>query len=320
MLFLLSITLLETYKSIQRLGVKQRERMAKNKLMNKDLVKNTTVELMRKANTELPSDIIEKLRQGYENESSNIPKMQLETILENIRLAHKTSTPMCQDTGIPIFFVKFGDVGISLTEIESGIIDGVRDATKIIPLRPNAVHPLTRANPGNNIGEGMPAIKLKGSKDKYIEIAFMPKGAGSENMSALAMLQPAQGIKGIKKFVLDTVLGAGSKPCPPIVVGIGIGGSADTAMALSKEALLRNITKRHSDPKIAELEKELLSALNDTGIGPMGLGGKTTVLGLSIEYSYCHLASLPVGINIQCWAARRSAARIHTDGKVEYLL
>lgn len=289
-------------------------------MLDEKLVKDTVVELMRKANTKLPSDILTALKKGYENEKSNIARMQLRAILDNIKLAGKTKTPMCQDTGIPIFFVKVGNPGIPVMDIEKAIINGTREATEKVPLRPNAVHPLTRVNPGDNVGDGMPAIKFKPTKENYIEITYMPKGAGSENMSALAMLQPAQGLKGIKKFVLDTVLNAGSKPCPPIVIGVGIGGSADIAMGLSKEALLRNVNIHHNDSKIAKLEVELLSALNETGIGPMGLGGKTTVLGINIEYSFCHLASLPIGINIQCWAARRASVRIHPDSKIEYIL
>jgi fumarate hydratase subunit alpha len=195
----------------------------------------------------------------------------------------------------------------------------VEKATELIPLRPNAVHPLTRKNPGTNIGERMPYINYKFSKDDYLEITVFPKGAGSENMSALAMLTPSQGIKGIKEFVLDTVVSAGGKPCPPIILGIGIGGSADISMKLAKESLLRPINERHKDDKIAALEEELLNALNLTGIGPMGLGGKTSVLGVSIEYAHCHTASFPVAINIQCWAARRATARIYSDGKVKYM-
>lgn len=275
---------------------------------------------MLRANTKLPDDITAALNNALKQETDEIARMQLKTILENVELSLKTGVPMCQDTGVPIFFVKLGNCGITMREVEKSIIEATREATNKIPLRPNAVHPLNRKNPGDNVGNGMPAIKFKPYDSDCIEIAFMPKGAGSENMSALAMLQPTEGIKGVKRAILDTILKAGSKPCPPIVVGIGIGGSADIAMALSKEALLRDITKRHSEPEIAALENEMLSALNETGIGPMGLGGKTTALGLNIEYSYCHLASLPVGINVQCWAARRSEARIEKDGSVKYLL
>jgi fumarate hydratase subunit alpha len=147
----------------------------------------------------------------------------------------------------------------------------------------------------------------------------MPKGAGSENMSALAMLTPSQGLSGIKEFALNTIVKAGGKPCPPTIIGMGIGGSADISMKLAKEALLRPTNQRNDDSQIAELENELFTAINTLGIGPMGLGGKTTVLGVNIEYAYCHTASLPVAINIQCWAARRAVARIHPDGRIEHI-
>jgi fumarate hydratase subunit alpha len=164
----------------------------------------------------------------------------------------------------------------------------------------------------------MPYLNFKPSDNEYLELAVMPKGAGSENMSALRMLTPAQGIKGIKQFVLDTLLHAGGKPCPPIILGIGIGGSADISMKLAKEALMRPIDQYNDNPQIADLEKELYQALNGIGIGPMGLGGKTSLLGINIEYGYCHTASHPVAINVQCWAARRARANIYFDGNVKY--
>ena len=286
-------------------------------LISNELIKNTTIELLRKAVTKLPEDVEEVLKKAYENEEDEVPKMQLKAILDNMKLAEETSTPMCQDTGIHVFYVNVGNVLVK--NIEEAIRTGVEEATELIPLRPNAVHPLTRKNSGTNIGEKMPYINYKFSKNDYLEITVFPKGAGSENMSALAMLTPSQGIKGIKEFVLDTVVSAGGKPCPPIIVGIGIGGSADISMKLAKESLLRPINERHEDEKIASLEEELLNALNLTGIGPMGLGGKTSVLGVNIEYAYCHTASFPVAINIQCWAARRATARIYSDGKVKYM-
>jgi fumarate hydratase subunit alpha len=146
----------------------------------------------------------------------------------------------------------------------------------------------------------------------------MPKGAGSENMSALGMLLPSQGVNGLKEFALQTLINAGGKPCPPIIIGMGIGGSADISMKLAKEALLRPVNEHHSNQDLAILEKQLYDAFNTIGIGPMGLGGKTTLLGLNIEYAHCHTASHPVAINIQCWAARRATAKIYDDGKVEY--
>lgn len=286
-------------------------------MISESLIKQVTIDLLRKAVTTLPKDIKHALHGAYELEDGPIAKMQLKNILDNVELAEGSLLPMCQDTGIQIFYVTLGkDMVMNLNK---AIEEGVKEATKEIPLRPNAVHPITRHNPGNNTGLKMPYINYRFSDEDYLEIAVMPKGAGSENMSALAMLLPSQGLKGIKDFALKTIMNAGGKPCPPTIVGMGIGGSADISMKLAKQALLRPINIRHSDPQIAELENELYEVINSLGIGPMGLGGKTTALGVNIEYAYCHTASLPVAINLQCWAARRALARIHGDGSIEHI-
>jgi fumarate hydratase subunit alpha len=279
-------------------------------------VQDAVVELLRKTVVRLPADVDEALRRAFDAETDEVPKMQMKAILDNIDMAEKGNTPMCQDTGVTIFYVTLPKS--CTADVEKGIIEGVRRATKEVPLRPNAVHPITRKNPGDNVGLRMPYINWKVGDKDYIEITVMTKGAGSENMSQLAMLTPSQGLKGIKEFVLNTVLRAGGNPCPPMILGVGIGGSADISMKLAKEALLRPLNVRHSDPEIAALETELLESMNMLGIGPMGLGGKTSLLGLNIEYAYCHTASLPVAINVQCWAARRGTVRIHTDGNLEF--
>jgi len=281
--------------------------------INSDAIKNTTVELLRNAATKLPSDVKKALKKAYEKEKG-IAKTNMKTILDNITLAEKAKTPICQDTGILIFYVKN-----PVKNIEKAIISGVKEATKILPLRPNAVHPLSRENTNNNVGKKIPYINYDFTDADFTEITVLPKGAGSENMSAFTMLSPSDGIKGMKEFALKTVINAGGKPCPPTIVGIGIGGTADLSMKLAKKALLRPLNKCHKEKKIAELEKQLYNAFNLTGIGPMGLGGKTTVLGVNIEYASCHTASLPVAINFQCWAARKATVRIYRDGKVEYL-
>ncbi|UCG70316.1 MAG: fumarate hydratase [Thermoplasmata archaeon] len=284
-------------------------------MISEGVIKQVTLNLLKNAVTTLPKDIKETLRKAYEVEEDPIPKMQLKNILDNVEMAEGSSLPMCQDTGIQIFYVTLGkDL---LFNIDKAIIEGVKQATEEIPLRPNTVHPISRDNAGDNTGLRMPYINYRFSNEDYIEIAVMPKGAGSENMSALAMLLPSQGIRGIKEFVLDTIVKAGGKPCPPTIVGLGIGGSADISMKLAKEALLRPLNMACSDSKMADLEKELYEAINSLGIGPMGLGGKTTILGVNVEYAYCHTASLPVAVNIQCWAARKAIARIHKDGSVE---
>jgi len=278
------------------------------------LIEDVVVNLLRTASTTLPDDVLEALRRAEKEETSEIARTQLQTILSNVQSADRLSVPICQDTGLPIFFV----TGKCLAHVEEGIRRGVSRATAEIPLRPNAVHPITRKNPGDNLGRGMPDIHFHPTDVEYTEITVMPKGAGSENMSTLAMLTPIQGMKGVKAFILDSVVSAGGYPCPPTIVGVGIGGTADEALLLSKVAVLRRLDLDHPDPMIASLEKELKEVINMIGIGPMGLGGKTTVLGVKIEEAYCHIASLPVAVTLQCWAARRASARIAKDGTVTY--
>ena len=271
----------------------------------------TVVDLLYKAETTLPSDVVGALR-AAERRESGVAKTQLKAILNNVVLAGERKTPICQDTGLPVFFVGVGSKSkADLSVIEKGIVRGVRLASKTIPLRPNVVHPITRKNTGDNTGVGVPIVEFMSLPGKdYIEISVLPKGAGSENMSALKMLNPSEGVNGIKKFILETVAYAGSNPCPPTIIGVGIGGTADKAMKLSKKALLRRIDERNKDKLFAKLENELLSDINRLDVGPMGLGGKTTSLGVNIEFAFCHTASLPVAVNIQCWADRRATARI----------
>ena len=289
-------------------------------MINTAIIEEVTIELLKRALTQLPKDVVDALNTAYKDEIDELPKTQLNNILSNVKLARDRKIPMCQDTGVQIFFIWLpkAQTFVNISDISEGITSGVIKGTAEVPLRPNTVHPLTRANPGNNTGEHMPYLNFKTSDNSYLEIAVMPKGAGSENMSQLKMLTPAQGIKGIKEFVLDTLLHAGGKPCPPIILGVGIGGSADISMKLAKESLLRPVNQSHPDPQIAELERELYESLNEIGIGPMGLGGKTSLLGVNIEYAHCHTASHPVAVNIQCWAARRARAKIYPDGKIEY--
>lgn len=284
-----------------------------------EIIETTAIETLKRAVVYLPRDVKEALNNAYRNETSETAKTQLKAILDNINLGEKGVTPICQDTGVILFYVTIGKDFGDASFVPTILSRAVKNATTKVPLRPNAVHPLTRKNSGDNTGMNMPYINWDTSEGDYIELTAMPKGAGSENMSSLAMLTPAEGAMAVKRFVIDQVIKAGAQPCPPTIIGVGIGGSSDIALKLAKKALLRPITKSHSEPEIANLEKELLKGVNMTGIGPMGLGGNTTSLGVNIEYAYCHTASLPVGINMQCWAARRATARIHRDGKVEII-
>lgn len=276
--------------------------------ITKDSVVNATIDILKRAETQLPSDVINALEQAQMREASQIAKAQLSAILQNIKIAKEHSIPMCQDTGILVFFVELGrNVHLDFN-LEDAIIEGVRRATESIPLRPNAVDPLTRKNSGNNTGIGLPDIKYELVDGDKITITVAPKGAGSENMSAITMLNPTE-VDSIRNFILTTVLNAGGMPCPPIVVGVGIGGSFDKAARLAKSALLRDI-----DPEnMTELERDILNDINSLGIGPMGLGGDTTALTVHIKTAHCHTASLPVAVNIQCWANRHASVTLGGD-------
>lgn len=284
--------------------------------MNYENIVGGIVELIRKAETDLPKDVTIALKKAYEKEQG-IAKIQIENILKNIEIAKKTNRPMCQDTGVQTFFVNAG-VDFPFTgKLKELITDAVKIATEQIPLRPNTVDPFTRENFKDNTGDYIPAITWDFVPGNDVQITAIPKGGGSENMSKLVMLKPGVGIDGVKDFVVKEMVKASGNPCPPTVIGIGIGGGADLAMKLGKKALLRQVGVRHKDKKIAEIERDLISQLNETGIGPMGLGGKTTVLDVHVEKAPRHPASLPVGLVVQCWADRRATMIIHNDGSWE---
>ena len=287
--------------------------------MLEDLIEDTAVNLLRRSVTELPPSVIQALRRAIKRERNETAKDQLKIMTTNVELAEKTGTPMCQDTGTIIFYLTVGEKFPRLSSLPAILRQATQRATRIIPLRPNAVNPFTGRNSGDNTGKHLPYIHWKIVPGETLHMTAFPKGGGSENSCTLGMLNPGVGIQGIKKFVVDTVIAAGGKPCPPIILGIGIGGGSDIALTLAKEALLRPIDQPHNEPEVADLEKELLTLTNLTGIGPMGLGGDTTVLGVNIEYAHRHPASLPVGIAFQCWTARRASAAIASDGRVKYL-
>jgi fumarate hydratase subunit alpha len=274
------------------------------------------LQLIRKAETEIPSDIIAALQNAYLLETG-AAKIQLEVMLANVEIARKKRCPMCQDTGILTFFVTIGTDFPETGILKHVIEHAVARATLEIPLRPNTVDPMTATNHGDNLGAYLPHILWDFQPGDDVHIMTLPKGSGSENMSALGMLSPSGGLQEVKHFVIDVVKKAGGRPCPPIVVGVGIGGSADLVMNLGKRALLRPVGTRHTERTIATLEEELLEMINKTGIGPMGLGGKTTALDVHVEVAHRHPASLPVGVVIQCWADRRASMVVHKDGSWE---
>ena len=285
--------------------------------MTQNELKRALVNALKQAATILPRDVVDALKRAEEKETSNLGKAQLGAILENVAIAREGSIPMCQDTGIQTFFIEAGVNNPHLETLRSTISDAVVEATAAIPLRPNTVHPFTGENPGNNLGRFMPPINWDLVEGDVVTITILPKGGGSENMSTLKMLSPGVGMKGIKKAVIDHVISCEGKPCPPTIIGVGIGGGADIAMKLGKRAVLREIGSRHPEAPVAALEEELLQMINRTGVGPMGVGGNTTALAVHVEYAYRHPASLPLGILVQCWADRRARVRLAADGTIE---
>lgn len=275
-------------------------------MIKRSKIEDTIFNLFKDAVINLPPDVKKALEDAYKREDHTLARLNLKAILDNIEAAQKMGVPMCQDTGIPIVFVKLGKIEVQ--NLTDAIKKGVARATKEVPLRPNVVNPITRQNTGNNTGNLMPQIDIELVEDETLQLTAFPKGIGSENNNALKMALPGEGIEGIKKFVVDTVIAAGGKPCPPIIVGVGIGGSSDLAMKLAKKALLSKIGERNGDKNLADLEEEILDQINQTGIGPMGLGGKTTALDVKILTADTHTAGLPIGVCIQCWAARQSTA------------
>jgi fumarate hydratase subunit alpha len=283
------------------------------------IVENVAFNILKQAVIYLPEDVKQVLKKAYDEETSETGRTQLKAILDNIELAEEYQAPICQDTGTIIFYIKAGSEVKGLEKIEKALINATRKATKQVPLRPNAVDPFTQKNSGDNTGRLIPFINWEIVPGNSLELTVMTKGGGSENVCVTGMLVPGEGINGLKRFVVEAVIKAGSKPCPPNILGVAIGGGADISMKLAKKALLRPLNEPNPDAEIAKLEKEILEAVNMTGIGPMGLGGKTTVLGVNIDYAYRHPASFPAAVAFNCWAARRASARINADGTIEYL-
>lgn len=286
--------------------------------MEYDEIRLALVEAIRKAETILPRDVIAALERAKESEQG-LARVQLETILKNADIARDGAIPMCQDTGIQTFIIRVGVGFPGLSSLRAVIVDAVRQATQEIPLRPNTVHPFTGENPGDNVGEHVPHITWDLIDGEHCTIHVLPKGGGSENCSALKMLPPGAGITKVMGFVVDHVVACEGKPCPPGIIGVGIGGGADLSLKLAKLSLLRPVGSRHPEGNVASLEVELRDLINESGIGPMGLGGKTTCLDVHVEYAHRHPASLPVGIIYQCWADRRARVEIDVDGRVEVM-
>lgn len=272
------------------------------RVLDLQLVTNNVKQLLLDGCVAIPNNVLCSLKKAYQNETNILSKEVIGKIIDNDELAIAKNLPLCQDTGIVVVFLEIGSQVVFDGDIYQAINEGVRQAYIEGYFRKSVVkHPLDRVNTKDNTPAIVHTKIVAGDK---VKISIAPKGGGSENMSVVKMLIPADGIKGIKQLVIDTIVAGGGKPCPPLVVGVGIGGDLEKAALLAKEALFREIDDINPDPIAKQLEEELLDEINATNVGPMGFGGKTTCLAVKVNTYPCHIASLPVAVNLQCHAAR----------------
>jgi fumarate hydratase subunit alpha/L(+)-tartrate dehydratase alpha subunit len=281
-------------------------------------IEEAAKELYIRALKRLPPDVKQGFATLARRESDAGAQRMLGTMIRNIAVAEATDNLLCQDTGIPIYNVWIGrGVEIDGVELKEAIRRGCERATREHPLRSSVVHPVTRKNQHTSCGRGVPVIHIDFSGDEGLAIEMIPKGSGSENNSWLRMAVPAEGVDAIKRFVVDCVLDAGGKTCPPTIVGVGVGGTADLCVHLAKVAATRPLGSRCEDPEGARLEAELTEAVNLLGVGPQGLGGDATAFAVHLETAATHITMNPVAVNMQCHSARRARATFSETG-VEY--
>lgn len=292
-------------------------------MITEELVSNVAFTLLKNSSIRLPKDIKSALKRAYKKETVAAGKLHIATILQNIAIAEKTNVCVCQDTGIPLFFVKLGLKANMKCDLKKAIVAGTERATKETPLRENVIHPITKKNSGTNVGWGMPHIFYDVDYDSdSIQITAVPKGFGSESKTVLVYIATSEPffLQALTKCVVDNLTAAMGDPCPPYIVGVGIGGTGEIATMLAKKAYLRRpVDTYHPDPIVANLEKHLLKVVNKTGIGPMGMGGGVTALAVHAEICGTHTGAVPVAVSVQCWAARQASAKIDSDGNVKYL-
>src|SRR4030043_2095808 len=270
--------------------------------INVKLITEKVRDLCMKANTDLGEDVLQAFDRAMQEEESSLGVEILKELKENARIANEENVPICQDTGFAVVFVELGqDVHLTGGNLTEGIQEGVRQGYRDGYLRKSICHPFTRANTGDNTPAIIHTEVVAGDK---IKITVAPKGGGSENMSRVVMLTPSDGIGGIKRYVVQRVKESGSNPCPPTIVGVGIGGTFELAAFLAKKSLLRPLGSKNPDTELDQLEFEILTEINKLGIGPQGLGGRTTSLAVHILMMPCHIASFPLAVNIQCHAQR----------------
>ncbi len=277
-------------------------------IIQAETITETVARLCQDACLYLGDDVIAAIKKARENEASDAGRNILDQILENADIAAREHIPLCQDCGATVVFMELGqDVNIQGGYLYDAVAQGVREGYDKGFLRKSMVrYPFSkRVNTGDNTP---PVIHTDIVPGDRLKLTVAPKGGGSENMSAFTVLKPAQGRKGIVDFVVSAVESAGGNPCPPVIAGVGIGGTAERAMQIAKRSLLRSVGEPHADSEIAGLEDELLRSINDLGIGPQGFGGSTTALAVHVETFPCHIASLPVAVNLQCHSARHKEA------------
>lgn len=266
------------------------------------LITGKVRDLCIEANTDLGEDVLQAFDRAIEKEESALGMEILKELKENARIAKEENVPLCQDTGFAVVFLELGqDVHLVGGDLKEAIFEGVRQGFRDGYLRKSICHPFTRANTGDNTPAVIHMEIVAGEK---VRIMVAPKGGGSENMSRVAMLTPSDGIEGIKRYIVQRVKESGSNPCPPTIVGAGIGGTFEQAALLAKKSLLRPLGSKNQDPELDRLESEILNEINRLGIGPEGLGGRTTSLAVHILMMPCHIASFPLAVNIQCHAQR----------------
>lgn len=281
-----------------------------------DEVEGLCKELYVKALKLLPDDVKEGFRRLRRDETNGTGQAILDTMIENVVVAERTRNLLCQDTGIPIYNVTVGrGVAFDGFALKAAIRRGCERATHEHPLRSSVVHPITRVNEQTSCGKGVPIINIDFSdRDETVVIEMIPKGSGSESGSYLRMFPPADGIKAVKRFVIDRVIESGGRVCPPTIVGVGVGGTSDLCMHLAKVAATRAVGSVCDDAEGAKLEAELSAAVNELGIGPQGLGGRSTAFAVQVEIAATHITLVPAAVNIQCHSARRAKATLTPGG------
>lgn len=284
------------------------------------IVEEAAKQLYIKSLIDLPPDVRDALKKAYARETNPAARSVFEAMFQAIEIADKKQTLLCQDTGLPIYKVLIGSkYAWNGAKIKQALCEGAKRATLEFPFRPSSTHTITRVNPQTSVGPGLPVTYYDFTEDSEdLNILMIPKGSGSENMSKMEMFYPQHGIKAVKKFILDTVIESSANPCPPGIIGVGLGGTSDLVVKLAKDAIARPVGQRNPDPMLAELERELEDAINATGRGPMGLGGDISCLAVHIESAYTHITQNPVAVNTQCWPARRARAIITPKGDVTY--